>query len=44
VLRPGGCFCACVPHPFSEAGEFEGSADDAPLFLLWRAVKLAGRG
>jgi ubiquinone/menaquinone biosynthesis C-methylase UbiE len=33
VLRPGGCFCACVPHPFSEAGEFEGSADDAPLFV-----------
>ncbi len=29
VLRPGGCFCACVPHPLSEAGEFESGADDA---------------
>ncbi|HEX6724393.1 MAG TPA: class I SAM-dependent methyltransferase [Gaiella sp.] len=27
VLRPGGCFCACVPHPFSDAGEF--TSDDA---------------
>lgn len=27
VLRPGGCFCACVPHPFSDAGEF--ASDDA---------------
>ena len=111
VLRPGGYFCGCVPHPFSEAGEFESGADDAsfvvqgsylaeadyervsdrngivfrfasrrfpleaysraheaaglaiealrepllpgveshrrtrmPLFLLWRAVKVAGRG
>ena len=111
VLRPGGYFCGRVPHPFSEAGEFESGADDAsfvvqgsylaeadyervsdrngivfrfasrrfpleaysraheaaglaiealrepllpgveshrrtrmPLFLLWRAVKVAGRG
>ena len=33
VLRPGGCFCACVPHPFSGAGEFESSADDAPFVV-----------
>lgn len=33
VLRSGGCFCACVPHPFSEAGEFEGGADDAPFVV-----------
>ena len=111
VLRPAGRFCACVPHPFSDAGEFTNDAADAafvvegsyleeaeyelvsdrngivfhfvsrrfplesysralesaglaiealrepplpgaeshrrarvPLFLLWRAVKLAGRG
>jgi SAM-dependent methyltransferase len=33
VLRQGGCFCACVPHPFSDAGEFAGDAPDA-LFVL----------
>jgi ubiquinone/menaquinone biosynthesis C-methylase UbiE len=33
VLWSGGCFCACVPHPFSEAGEFEGGADDAPFVV-----------
>jgi SAM-dependent methyltransferase len=111
VLRPGGRFCGCVPHPFSEASVFERGADDVafvvqgsclaeadyelvsdrsgivfrfasrrfppescsrpheatglaiealrerplpgveshrrtrmPLFLLWRAVKVAGRG
>lgn len=34
VLRPGGCFCVCVPHPFSEAGEFESGADDAPFVVV----------
>ncbi len=29
VLRPGGHFCVCVPHPFSEAGEFVSSDGDA---------------
>ena len=33
VLRPGGCFCGCVPHPFSEAGEFESGADDAAFVV-----------
>lgn len=33
VLRPGGYFCACVPHPFSEAGEFTGDASDAPFVV-----------
>lgn len=34
VLRPGGWFCACVPHPFSDAGEFESRADDAPFVVV----------
>ena len=29
VLRPGGHFCVCVPHPLSDAGEFVGTHDDA---------------
>jgi SAM-dependent methyltransferase len=33
VLRPGGRFCACVPHPFSDAGEFTGGAPDAPFVV-----------
>lgn len=33
VLRPGGSFCACLPHPFSEAGEFESGADDAAFVV-----------
>lgn len=33
VLVPGGYFCACVPHPFSEAGEFVGGAGDAPFVV-----------
>ncbi len=33
VLRFGGCFCCCVPHPFSEAGEFESGADDAAFVV-----------
>jgi SAM-dependent methyltransferase len=34
VLRPGGWFCACVPHPFSDAGEFESRADDTPFVVV----------
>ena len=33
VLRDGGHFCACVPHPFSEAGEFTGAEADAPFVV-----------
>ena len=33
VLRTGGRFCACVPHPFSEAGEFVGTGDDAQFVV-----------
>ncbi len=33
VLRPGGCFCACVPHPLSEAGEFA-SGDARAAFVV----------
>ena len=33
VLRPGGAFCACVPHPFSEAGEFTGDSPDAAFVV-----------
>ena len=33
VLRPGGCFCACVPHPFSEAGEFTSNDADAAFVV-----------
>ena len=33
VLRDGGHFCACVPHPFSEAGEFTGADADAPFVV-----------
>lgn len=33
VLRAGGHFCACVPHPFSEAGEFTGAEADAPFVV-----------
>jgi SAM-dependent methyltransferase len=35
VLRSGGHLCVCVPHPFSEAGEFVGS-DDEVHFLVER--------
>jgi SAM-dependent methyltransferase len=33
VLRLGGHFCACVPHPFSDAGEFTGFDADAPFVV-----------
>jgi hypothetical protein len=33
VLRDGGHFCACVPHPFSEAGEFTGADADAAFVV-----------
>jgi len=33
VLREGGHLCACVPHPFSEAGEFVGAEADAPFVV-----------
>ena len=33
VLRDGGRFCACVPHPFSEAGEFTGADAGAPFVV-----------
>jgi SAM-dependent methyltransferase len=29
VLGPGGRFCACVTHPFADAGEFVGEGPDA---------------
>ena len=33
VLRPSGCFCACVPHPFSDAGEFTSDDPDAAFVV-----------
>lgn len=33
VLRHGGHFCVCVPHPFSDAGEFTGDEADAPFVV-----------
>jgi ubiquinone/menaquinone biosynthesis C-methylase UbiE len=36
VLRPGGHFCACVVHPFMEAGEWT-SQDDAAAFVVERS-------
>jgi SAM-dependent methyltransferase len=33
VLQPGGQFCVCVPHPFSDAGEFVGDDVDAPFVV-----------
>lgn len=32
VLRPGGLFCACVMHPFSDAGRF--SSGEATQFVI----------
>lgn len=29
VLRPGGCLCAAITHPFQSAGEFESREPDA---------------
>ena len=42
VLRSGGCFCACVPHPFSEAGEF--TSDDADAAVRRRGLVSRGSG
>ena len=33
VLRAGGHFCACVPHPFSDAGEFASDDPEAPFVV-----------
>ena len=33
VLRPGGHFCACVVHPFMEAGEWTSQDDDAAFVV-----------
>jgi len=33
VLRPSGYFCACVPHPFSDAGEFTSNDPDAAFVV-----------
>jgi ubiquinone/menaquinone biosynthesis C-methylase UbiE len=33
VLRPGGHFCACVVHPFLEAGEWTSPDDDASFVV-----------
>jgi SAM-dependent methyltransferase len=33
VLRDGGAFCACVPHPFSDAGEFTDSGSEAAFVV-----------
>jgi SAM-dependent methyltransferase len=33
VLEPGGRFCACVVHPFREAGRFAGSEDGVPFVV-----------
>lgn len=33
VLRLGGHFCVCVPHPFSDAGEFTNASADAPFVV-----------
>ena len=40
VLRPSGCFCACVPHPFSDAGEF--TSDDADAAFVVEGSYLEG--
>jgi SAM-dependent methyltransferase len=33
VLRSGGRFCACVTHPFKDAGTFAGREDGAPFVV-----------
>ena len=33
VVEPGGHFCACVVHPFRDAGRFEGREDGAPFVV-----------
>ena len=33
VLRPGGSLCACVTHPFADAGRFESRDANAPFLV-----------
>jgi SAM-dependent methyltransferase len=33
VLEPGGRLCACVTHPFADAGRWAGDGDDAPFVV-----------
>ena len=33
VLVPGGRFCACVTHPFADAGTWADRSDDAPFVV-----------
>jgi len=33
VLAPGGAFCVCVTHPFSDAGHWASREDDAPFVV-----------
>ena len=33
VLVPGGAFCACVTHPFADAGGWARPGDDAPFVV-----------
>jgi SAM-dependent methyltransferase len=33
VLEPDGCLCACVTHPFADAGGFAHDGDDAPFVV-----------
>jgi SAM-dependent methyltransferase len=34
VLSPGGCFCVCVTHPFSDAGRWASPDDDDSAFVV----------
>ena len=34
VLVPGGCLCACVTHPMSDAGRWASPDDDASAFVV----------
>jgi SAM-dependent methyltransferase len=33
VLAPNGCLCACVTHPFADAGDFRERRGDAPFII-----------
>jgi len=33
VLRPDGCLCASITHPFQTAGQFDGREPDAPFVI-----------
>jgi SAM-dependent methyltransferase len=33
VLAPGGAFCACVTHPFADAGDWASDDPDAPFVV-----------